>query len=430
MANPMQARNRLEMRQSIGRNLGVVTIGTITAVPTTTDTSSVIDTLYLQGGDDEHIGKLMLIFDPAGNIAAGEIDVVIDYVGADHDATVRGFSTNITVGDDYEMWDKPWTMGDVNDAINQAIMSVTDDCLQVKKTENNWTALNTYEYPWLSSFKGVHLVEYVSSVGIEVVVDRCDVVWTAGSNVTVTLDKSFMNTEGTGAAKLVVADGAIAGAVLAYEDFTAIDISDCDALEFWLYSSIALSAGEWDIVLDDNAGCVSPTESIDVPATTAATKTRHVVDLANPHLDTAIISVGLVNTTDVGACTAYIDDIKAIKKGSRKYQELNPQYRSIVKGSTNYIKFTPQGLALIGTPTLVRLTGYELPALLTDDSTDSEIDPDYIISQATGQLLLNSVKPTRLSVKDRKTQAEYWLGIAERKKSGIRTHILPDTIWI
>ncbi len=429
MANPKQSRNRLEMRQSIGRNLGIVLIGAITSGGA--DTTSVIDTTNLRGGDDEHNDKQILIFDPAGSIVAGEIRRVTDYASATQDLTTTAFSATTTANDDYELWETPWLISDVNDSINQAIMAATDDSLQVKETEANYTDTDIYEYDWLSSYVGIHTVEYVRSIGVEKLIHKCDAAWDelVDGDVTASLETGIKK-EGSGSLKLVCAAGLGAGDIAATDDISSVDLSTTDKLEIWVYPTVALDAGDWQVLLDDTAQCASPLESLNIPASSASTWTKHIISLANPETDTAIISVGLKQVTDKGAMTLYADDIKAVKSTSRIYEELNTAYWSIVKGTTNYVKITPTGLGVTGRPTQVRLTGYKLPALLTDDSTDSEIDPDYIIAQATGQLLIGNAKPTRLSVKDRKTQAEYWLGIAERKKTSIRTHILEDTVWI
>uniref|UniRef100_A0A6M3J510 Uncharacterized protein n=1 Tax=viral metagenome TaxID=1070528 RepID=A0A6M3J510_9ZZZZ len=430
MAIPIQGQNKGELRRSIGRNLGIVTIGAITAVPGTPDTTSVIDTTNLTGGDDEHNGKQVMIYDATGSIVDGETRRVTDYLGSASDATTTAFSANTAVGDKYEMCDTPWLIADIDDAINQAIMAVTKDCLQVKETETTWTADKVKEYDCLSGFVGLHKVEYVSSVGVEVILDTCDTAWTAGSaNVTVTADTSFKK-EGTASAKLVEDGNSAAGAILGYATISSADISDCDALEFWLYSSIALTAGQLDFALDNTAAIASPIESLDVPATTAATWTRHVVSLANPQSDTAIISLGIVNTSDVGACTLYIDDVKAVKKGSRVYKTLNPQYWTIARGSTNYLQLNESGKSVTGDNTLLRLSGYQLPALLSDDTTDSEIDPTYIIEQTTGWLAIGHAKSSRLQIKDRASFSKYHLGLAEAIKPSLRSTIFPDTRMI
>jgi len=428
MAKPMQARNRLEIRQAIGYNLADIIVGTATGGG---DTASLLDTYGLaKGGDDEYNGRQVQF----NTLAAGsppEKTFVSDFADTGSDATLAPvLSGAVAANDTYEMW-KTFLVEDINDAINQAIMEVTARCLQMKETHNNHTAKKTYEYAWLTSFKALHSVEYVSSVGEEVIIHRCNAVWDelVDGDVTASLDTA-LEKEGTGCLKLVVAAGCGAGDILATEDISSKDLSECDELEIWIYSSVALSAGDLQVLLDDTAQCASAVESLNIPATTAATWTRHVISLANPHLDTAIISVGLKMVTDKGAFTLYADDIKAVKATSRVYRELNPEYWSIVKGSTNYLRFTENGFSVVSSPTQIRLTGYQLAALLSDDTTDSEIDPAYLIAAVTGNLLISHAKSRSLDINDRQKLSQFWLAKAEKMKIGLTTDILPDTRWI
>ena len=56
----IQERTLGQLRRSVGKNLGVVIDGTTTS---TTDTTSIISTSDLFGGDDEHNQKSVKIYD-------------------------------------------------------------------------------------------------------------------------------------------------------------------------------------------------------------------------------------------------------------------------------------------------------------------------------------------------------------------------------
>lgn len=416
MTIPIQGMNRGEMRRIIGPSLGICQLG---ASNSTTDTSSLIDTLYLHGADNEHNGKQVMIYDATGSIADGSISFVSDYDSATQDATCSPvFSASITSGDKYELWKTPWLISDVNSAIDEAILKASARCLQVKQTEATFTKSDTYQYNCLSGFKAVHKVEYEDSIGTAVVVDDCETVWTAGTNVTASLDTTFKQ-EGNACVKLVVAAGAAAGAVLGYGTISAKDISGCDKVEISLYSTIALTAGYLDLVLDDTAACVSATESLDIPAMAANTWYRHIITLANPLSDTAIISVGLVNTTDVGACTLYVDYIRAVDSMSRNYAILNPQQWGLVKASTPLLQLTSSGLGVTGTTKLLRINGLAIPAMLTDDTTDSEVDPDYIINMARGLLMTSHAKSSSLDFDNRQEKGEQFMSLALERLNSI-----------
>ena len=421
-----QDRTRKQIITSIGRPLGVV-FGTATGGA---DTASLIDTFGLQGADDEHNGKFVYMDKTAG-VAATDETWITDYDKTNHDATLSPVVSGVVAaGDTYEMWPRPFIRDDITDVIDRAFIELARKGLQVKQTTSQWTNSSDYEYAWLSSFKSIHSVEYVSSVGTDKVVSDCETVWTAGSaNVTVTADAT-MERFGSYCAKLVEDGNSAAGAILAYIAISALDISDCDRLEFDMYSSIALTAGQLDFALDNTAALASVTESLDIPAMSAATWYRHSIALANPHSDTAIICAGLVQTSDVGAATYYIDNVRAVKDGSKVYKELNPQHWDIVKGSTNYLKFTSEGKDVVGSPTQIRLSGLQLPTIMTADTDTCEIDPEFVVEYALAYILLYNAKARSLDIQDRKNLGEIHLALANEKKKQISVNIPMDSRFI
>lgn len=141
-------------------------------------------------------------------------------------------------------------------------------------------------------------------------VEDCEDAWTASANVTATADSS-VKLRGTNSSKLVVAAAFTTG-VAAYEDFASMDLSAEIGLHFWIYSSIATAAGDLQILLDNTSACVSPLETLNVPALTANTWTPVYVAYATPGNLTAIISVGLKVAVDNGAQTVYLDDIRSV----------------------------------------------------------------------------------------------------------------------
>jgi len=228
----------------------------------------------------------------------------------------------------------------------------------------------------------------------------------------------------------VVAAGCAAGDILGTDDITSTNITDCDELVFDLYSTVALTAGDLDILLGDTASCASTVEAIDVPATTAYTKTRHVVSLANPSSDSAVISIGLKMVVDKGAFTVYIKDIRAQHSESRVYRELSHNLWSIVHASTPLLKLNEDGYSQIANNKLLRLTGYAIPAELSDDTTDCVIDPDYVISRATGLLLASKAAGRDIDPEERLRRSDWWMAISEKRLLQGRTQLAPNTRWV
>lgn len=169
------------------------------------------------------------------------------------------------------------------------------------------TAVNTTDAPirFNYSFYNLHL---------------CNAAWdeSVNANVTVTADTET-KVEGTGSVKLAVGADVAAGEILATDNITSTGsnyLYDKYLLGFWLYTSIALDAGDLQILLDDTANCASPLEIINVTATRAGKWMFIQVPLANPSLDLAVVSVGLKQVVDKGAYDIYIDEIAAYRGGT------------------------------------------------------------------------------------------------------------------
>ncbi len=424
MTRQIQDINRREIRQKIGRNVGDVIVGEATS---TVDNASLLDNYALfKGGDDHYNSRQVMIYDAAGSIVDGEKSRVSDYAAATWDCTMAPvFSAAVTDGDKYEMW-KTFTVEEINEVIDDIIIDISSGCLQVYQTETTFTEKDKYIYDCLSSFEALHSVEYLHSTGVYKDLHMCDSAWSAvDSDVTQSIDTT-LHREGSGCLKLVVASGASANDILATVVISSTDISGCDRIEIWTRSSSALAAGDMQLLLDDTALCASPLETLNIPVSTADTSTYHSIALANAYLDTAIISLGIKMVTDA-TFTFYIDRIRAVNSKTRKYLTLNPEQWSIVRGTTNYLELIHNGKAVCGDNTLLRLSGYSLPPLLTDDTTDTVIDPAYIIAEATARLLLNHAKSSSLDVDNRQAKADRWKMTAEKLKNKSRTNYAPNT---
>ncbi len=432
MTRPIQQRTRMQIRQSIGYNLDDVIIGTASAAGTTT---TLIDTYGLaKGGDNEYKGRQLLITSPAATtgIAAGSKSWVTGSIGDTKTIVLQpAFSTTVASGDAYELW-KVFTKEEVDEAINQAIIEGSDDSLLVRQDSTIYTEWDRYEYPISTSFVGIHTIEYADIKEGEILED-CEAVWTSGNPfLTATVDDEKRR-NGSYCNKLVIsADISGAATRLTYKDITSADLSNYDTVDLWMHANVAIAASTMFLALDDSAGCLTPVESINLPALTANTWTRHSVSLANPHLDTAIVSVGLhkVAAATLPASYVYLDYIVAYKARSIIWKPLNPLDWELVKGSLNYLKLTPHGRATCSNNAQLRVTGYQIPTLLSADATVSTIDPAWIIARATGRLLIGHAKSPQLDIQDRANLSKYWLGEAESRLINLRTQVISDTRWV
>jgi hypothetical protein len=141
------------------------------------------------------------------------------------------------------------------------------------------------------------------------VVEDCEDAWTAGSNVTCSSEATIKKI-GSASAKQITS-GAGANELLCYENFSSANLSAYTYIAVWIYSSIALAAGDIQLKLDDSNGCGSALESINLPAIQASIWQRVILPIATPANCTAILSVGIFQVTNLADFTFYIDDVRA-----------------------------------------------------------------------------------------------------------------------
>lgn len=117
---------------------------------------------------------------------------------------------------------------------------------------------------------------------------------------------------GTGSSKFIVSVPVTAGTILATETISpAINLTTATHISLWIKSSVATAAGDLHLLLDNTAYCASPLETLSIPALVANTWTRVNLTLSTPASLTAIVSIGLKYTVDIGACSIWLDDIRS-----------------------------------------------------------------------------------------------------------------------
>ena len=65
---------------------------------------------------------------------------------------------------------------------------------------------------------------------------------------------------------------------------------------------------------------------------------------------------------------------------------------------------------------MLKITGGDKPALLSADSSTSEVDDSYIIARATGLAFAASSGGANTDPDQKRQQAAFWLGLAEQAK--------------
>ena len=414
---PVQGRTRKQLRQSIGFNLGALKTGTATGGTN----STLIDVNTFRGGDDTYNGKLILVTD-ASDGTTQTTQYVNDYTASNNTIQFQQkASFTVASSDEYEIYDEPYDPSIIHDFINQAIVDATgqayDPIEYPDMSSSPHTALfgdgRTLRFDIPSNISIINHIYYRSSV-TSTILHSCNSAFdeTVDSDFTVTVDKEDKK-QGTGCNKFVIASGASAGDI-ATDSMASKDISKYDYLECWVKSTVATSSGNLKILLDDSASCASPLETLSIPALSADTWTYVRIKLANPELNTSIISIGLEYDSDLGACQVRLDDIKVVQNDTAIFQ-IFPKHLWKIDRSARDLVFKNGAQLEVGY-NMIKLTGGDKPALLSSDTDTTEIDDSYVIARATG-LALSAASGGPTTDPDALRQAAaFWFGLAEQAK--------------
>ena len=406
---PVQARTRKQLRQSVGYNLGAIETGTTYDAGSTTTLIS----LTLVGGDDNYNGKRITVFDTSNSDNA-ETRIISDYTASAYRATLQqALSFSTVAGDTYEIWNEPYTPDMIHEFINQAITDATGMAYDPIESVSLHADGSSMRYDIPSNISLINRLFYRTSVSFTEL-HSCNAVFdeTIDSDFTVSVDTKDKR-KGTGANKFVIAAGASAGDI-ATDSIDSKDISKYDYLECWVKSTVATSAGNLKILLDDTASCATPIETLSVPALSADTWTFVRVALANPETDTAIISVGLEYDSDLGACTVWLDDIKVVQNDTAVWDVL-PKHLWRVDRESRDLVLSESGKYEAGYA-LLKITGGDKPALLSAETDASEIDDSYIIARATALAYSAASGGPGTDPDVLRQQSTFWFGLSEQAK--------------
>ncbi len=412
-----QSRTREQIRRSIAANLDQAPSGTATG---NGDTLTLVDASYI-GGDDEFNGG-WLVFTSGTN--DGLIRRVTDYASSTGTFTFKPAATaNTATNDTYEYWRAEYPPDRIHEFINQAITQRTPRGLVINEDISNHGHIRDSRYDIPSAMVAVTQVDYRHHFSGEQIQDA-NIAWTEQTDTNVTVVKDTEDFKAGGASLRLLTDtnsGTVAsGDILTSHAISSLDLRGYDAVEFWMKSSTATSAGNITLCLSSAANLGTIVETLAVPALSARTWTYCRVSLATPEKDDAIISVGLKYAT-TGARYIWINDIKAVATESAVYNRLwSGTYR--VDREARKVFLSESARKEVGY-SLVRLIGYNLPSLLTSDSATCEIDPDLVVARATSKMLFSLARGRTTDPDDNDRRAAYFEGIAaqaERSLPAIR----------
>ena len=408
----IQSRTREQIRRSIAANLDQPPSGTATGNGSTT---TLLDTNYI-GGDDEFNGG-WLVFTSGSN--DGLIRRVTDYASSTGTFTFKPAATASTATNDtYEYWRAEFPPDRIHEFINQSITQRTPRGLVIDEDISNHGHIRDSRHDIPSAMVAVSQVDYRSDYVSEEI-QKANIAWTeqTDGNVTVVKDSEDFKAGSASLRLLTDVGGSVSsGDILTSHAISSLDLRGYDAVEFWMKSSTATSAGNITLNLSSAANLATIKETLAVPALSARTWTYCRVSLATPEKDDAIISVGLKYAT-TGTRYIWINDIKAVKTESAVHNRLwSGTYR--VDREARKVFLTESARKEVGY-NLIRLIGYKLPSLLTADSDTATLDPDLITARATSKALFSLARGRTTDPDDNDRRAAYFEGVAAQAERSL-----------
>jgi len=358
--------------------------------PDSGDATTIVDANLVD--EDDYWNHHSLIFYAGDNV--GKIRTISDWVKDTNTLTFATVTTAVDTEDLAEIHIK-FTATRYNQVINDAIdmaadfflIPAVDETLVLsawKKGENSRAMKREYDIP--AGFDYIDAVIMETSQTKELI--NCDTVWTdLDTDVTAALDDEDYQQGNASVALTVAVDIADGDVIGSFDLDSAVDLSMYQKISFWIKASVAVAAGDLCLLLDDTSGCGSAIETIELPALVANTWTLVRSTLANPELDTAILSIGFEYNANKKANVFKVDDIRAVLEGQPFFGEAGKfDHRdwSIVKDTTPKIKFR-QDVSLTPGKAL-RLEGQTHQAVLSEETDTCAVPPEFIVQQGMAML--------------------------------------------
>ena len=404
----IQGRTREQLRQHIGRTLGAAYVSAATASGSAT---TLVDNSIVLGGADTQIGKWV-------RFTSGSNDTLTRRVtdsAITSNVTTLTFmpaATASTASESYELWDGAYNPDDIDDFINQSIMFATGWVYDpIENIELHGDGKQTrFDIP--SNISMISKMEYRHKISSKRI-HACDVTFdeTLDNEMSQEVDsKDFKR-----GSSLKITTSAGDGSFIT-DSIASLNISGYTHLEGWVKATSAIAASDFNICLDD-ATCTcdgNDKETLAVPAASADTWTFFRIALANPESDTAIVSVGIEYNANSKTNTVRFDDLQVVHNDTAEWTTLDRRNWKIDKEARGLVLLR-DGHQAIGYA-LIKITGGDKPALLTADSTATEIDEDYIIANTVSLALLSSSGGPATDPDSKRQLSAFWTDQAQRAR--------------
>ena len=409
-----QSKTREDIRKAIGRNLGKMVTGTTSGSGSTT--TAVDATLF--GGDDEYNGSYIRF---TSGTYDGTTRRITDYASSTGTMTFSAVAGTIAGSVTYELWDSNFDPQIIDEFINQAIWESTGRIYDPEESLDVHTDKINARWEIPSQFAMIQDIYYRHKYTSKTL-HACGTTFdeTTDSDITQAVSTEDYKRDGS-SLKLTIASGASAGDKIT-DSITSVDLSKYDFIEFWIKSTVATSAGNLKIHLDNGTVTAdgNDLESLNVPALTADTWKYCRVALSNPESDTAIVSIGLEYDSDLGACTVFLDDIKAVKNDTAVWEKLDRNTWRIDKqgsqgASTQDLILNDRGRTLAGN-NLLKIVGGDEPAELSADSDTTEVPERFVTAYATALAAQAGSTRTDMDMDAMRNIAAFWFTKTEQAR--------------
>ena len=377
-----QRRNRKQLRHSIGLLLGAVRHegGVVESSPSevSQNVAKITDNTLAYGTENEHRGRWVYATD-----AGGETHLRRAFASSRDERSITVSKAFPTLPDSswlYELWDTDVPPGTVHEFINQAISGVTrkgsvedvDDGFHTGghvtsfALSSNWTGVR--ELNWRSGFVG----EQIASLDLSVT--------ELTANVATTADSADFR-QGSAAARLEVSAVAAANEALAEASFSSLDARGYDRVEFWHKSNGAMTSSNLVVQLRQGS---SNHDAVPVPASTGGEWRYASLALVSPERNDALNAVRVaVGSSDGGAITAWLDDVKLVRSNSEVWHRVPREFWNVDAARRQFSLSDDARLPYAR----LRVTGVRAPSLLQSDSQICEVNSQYVVNSTAASVL-------------------------------------------
>ncbi len=198
----------------------------------------------------------------------------------------------------YKDVDGQWEIADGAPLVNPT------DCLTIRDTTDNYMVVcNGSDIRYTTSGYDNDPTELYAG----------ELTWTRSADaidVTCTADPTIKYT-GSYSAKMACTS-TLGVENIAYYNTGTLDISNKKYVVMWVYSSVALVAGDLQLILATNTALGGTVEAENIPAVEPERWVRVVVPITTPGSFSSLDSIGIKQAVDKGAFDLYIDQIEAI----------------------------------------------------------------------------------------------------------------------